>query len=307
MTRKNTMTRTLHLVDSIEYARSNCFQHQLYAALDRIPNVEHRALDSLSDVHDHDLVVCCLKQRTVHAHLDRLELLIKDTPVVIYDQDPWEAYRDGSPYKGVYRRASQRLNLRTIAVTTRLWATRLEDEGLPGSFASMWVLPEYCDTGLKYEDRPIHVGFIGSLHPHRRRLFDDMDNMGFQVNVMGGNNLPYAQYLQALGNLKIFVHSEDSPLVIDGNVENLCDALWIKDVEAAARGCFTIRNRGKDPESYYAGIETTRLYDTPDEIPGIIDAIEKMDPELRQASIDRSVEFIRRSDRWQETATRLVG
>lgn len=302
-----TSPQTLQLVDSIEYIESNCFQHQLLKALRSTGNVKTVPVQITAlETRGHNPIICCLKQRTLFNKLDMLANLIGQAPVVIYDQDPWHAYMDDSDYKGVYQRAVKALNIKAIAVTTRWWAQRIQADGFPGVFTSMWVLPEYCDRGLAYVDRPVNVGFIGSLHPHRRKLFEQLEDMDIPVNVMGGNGLPYSQYLQSLGNLRVFIHSEDFPLSIDGQEANLKDALWIKDVEAAARGCFTIRNRGVDSDSYYAGLETVRLYDDVREIPELLRAIENMDPIERQSSIDRTVEYIREADKWQETARTLV-
>lgn len=296
----------IDLVDSIEYTTTNCFAHQLHRCMHEIPGVKTVALADIASHPRPDAIVCRLKQRTLHRVINQLQEWCGDTPMTIFDQDPWQAYMDDSPYKGVYQRAAAKLNIKAIAVTTRHWAERISYDKLPGLFTSMWVLPEYCESGLPFEDRAIQVGFIGSLHPYRRKLFDKLENMDVSVNVMGGSALPYDEYLRALSNIRVFIHSEDSPIVIDGQHANLKDALWIKDVEAAARGCFTIRNSGEDSESYYDGIETVRLYDDPKEIPGLLRDIERMDPQERQATVDRSVEFIRRSNKWHETASTLL-
>ena len=83
--------------------------------------------------------------------------------------------------------------------------------------------------------------------------------------------------------------------------------LWIKDVEAAARGCFSVRNRLEGHETYLEGIETVRLYDTLDDAPDVIKAIQDMDPEERQEAINRTVDYIRSADRWSETVKILIG
>lgn len=300
------MSRVLHLVDSIDYVKANCFQHQLLKALAATGQVETVGLHDLKSVAGYDRVICCLKQRTVHDRLDQVASILGRMPVVAYDQDPWQAYMDDSPYKGTYQKAARKLNITAFAVTTRLWAHRIEEDMLPAMFVKMWVLPEYCDKGPVFEDRKVPVGFIGSLHPHRRRLFEQLDDLNVHVNVQGGNALSYDGYLRALSDMRVFIHSEDSKIVVDGKEENLKDALWIKDIEAAARGCFTIRNAGADAKSYYEGVETAYLYNDPKEVPDILRAIETMDPVQRQGIINRSVNFIQQSDRWQETATQLL-
>lgn len=296
----------IDLVDTIEYATTNCFAHQLTRALQKQPRVVTVQLSELHNYPRPEAVICRLKQRTLHRTVDQLRELLKDTPVNVFDQDPWQAFMDDSPYKGAYEKAAQRLNVRTFALTTRWWTEFLQQRGLPSTFVRMWVLPEYCSSQPTYADRAINAGFIGGLHPHRKQLFDQLEELGTQVNVMGGNSLPYERYMQALSNIRVYVHSEDSPIVVDGKAMSLRDGFWARDVEVASRGCFAIRNRGKEHETYLEGIESVFLYDEPDDVPKLISDIETMDPNLRQDILDRSVEYIRQSDRWQETANVLT-
>lgn len=306
--------KIIDLVDSIEYTMSNCFGHQLHAALHAAaPEIVTVPLVDIEQTPRPDFVICRLKQRTVFREVERLQKWLHRTPIVIFDQDPWQAYMDDSPFKGTYELACSKLNVKTIAVTTELWADFLRTRGLPSKFVNMWVTPSYCDSGPSYEDRSITAGFIGSVHPYRKALFDRLDDLGTQVNVQAGNTLGYDRYLKALQNIRIFVHSEDGPLVVDGTTMNLKDGLWIKDVEAASQGCFSIRNLGAGYMSYLkdlpldsSGHCLVRTYEDPDEVPAIIESIQKMDSIERQTLIETSVEYIRKVNMWHETAKILL-
>lgn len=302
--------RVLHLVDDRNYAATNCFQHQLAIALHR----EHQvATFALGDVlgkkleGDVDVVVSCLKQRTIYRNAALLREYLGDTPVVIYDQDPWEAFKDGGPFKGSYTAIMSQLNVKTFAVTTQWWADHISSQGIPCVFVPMWVLPKYCDPSPPWVNRQVPVGFIGSVHSYRFQLFEHLRQQGVDVNVHAGSTLGYGAFLGALSNIQIFVHSEDAPLTIDGEPTNMGTGLWIKDVEAAARGCFSIRNRLEGHETYLSGIETVRLYDNLSEVAGIIRSIQRMDPAERQYQIDTTVEHIRCANRWSETVATLTG
>lgn len=302
------MKRILHIVDSRSYVKTNCFQHQLAVTL---PKVAHVDTKELSEVLGHrfigryDLVVSCLKLRTLYRVAMNLRHAIDDVPVVVYDQDPWEAFYDGASCKGAYRAINGYLNVKAFAVTTKWWADFIARQGMPSMFVRMWVLPEYCSNEPAFNARSVPAGFIGSLHTYRKQLFDKLEDLGTNVIVQGGG-LNYAGYLEALSRLQCFVHSEELPLTIEGRPANLNVGLWIKDVEAASRGCFSIRNRGSDSETYLAGIKTVMLYDDPKEVPTLLDRIQKMDPEERQSLIDGTVKYIRTADRWLETANALV-
>ena len=304
------MKRVLHIVDSRSYVRSNCFQHQLAEVLPKVAHVDTKELHEvlghrLHSANRYDLIVSCLKQRTLFKAAPGLQPALGSLPVVVYDQDPWEAFRDGSPYKGAYQAISSYLNVKTFAVTTKWWADLIARRGLPSTFVKMWVLPDYCSSDPPFDARSVAAGFIGALHPYRRELFEKLEDMGTNVIVQGGG-LDYAGFREALSRLQCFVHSEDSSVIVAGKEYNLNVGLWIKDVEAASRGCFSIRNRGSDSETYLDGIKTVMLYDDPSEVPALLDRIQKMDPVERQSLIDGTVEHIRKADRWLDTANALV-
>lgn len=300
------MKRIIDLVDDLEYATTNCFVHQLTRYTSRIPGVETVPWLALHSRPRPDGIVCRLKQRTLHRVMPQLLEYARDLPIVIFDQDPWNAFMDDSPYKGVYYRALECLNVKAIAVTTQSWVDFMKERGMPAVFASMWIDPEYCEVGPGYTDRSIRVGFVGSVHGYRKKLFDRLDDLEVQVNVQSGNALPYRDYLRSLSNIRVYIHSEDAPLSVDGQPMNLKDGLWMRDVEVAARGCFSIRNKGVGSESYWRGVETVMTYDEPEQVPELLSAIDKMDAWERQAAINRTVEYIKRSNRWQETAKLLV-
>lgn len=298
--------KLIDLVDSIEYTTTNCFTHQLHAALHAVdPTIQTVALNDIENHPRPDRVICRLKQRTLCRYIDRLRRWLGDTPIVIFDQDPWEAFRVGSPYRGAYLTIARYLNVQTFAVTTKWWADYVAHLGLPSMFVRMWVLPEYCSSTPPHIDRLVPVGFVGSLHSYRRELFKRLEQLGTNVIVQAGG-LGYADYLKALSRLQVFVHSEDSSVELPNRQANLSAGLWIKDIEAAARGCFSIRNRGSDSETYLDGVGTVLLYDDPTEVPGLLNRIQKMDPGERQSLIDGTVEYIKKANRWLETASALV-
>lgn len=303
------MRSPIHLVDSFDYALGNCFQHQLWKALDDIGHVEHCSIEGLPEAMDYGPrpIISCLKQRTLMQKADWIAANVWDSPIVIYDQDPWQSYMDDSPYKGAYDHIATRLNVKTIALTTKWWADFVASKGHPTTFVKMWVLPEYVVSRTPYAERTEIAGFVGSVHPRRQQLLDIIDRSGIKTSVLRTNSLVYPMFLQEMAKLRIFVHNEDMTYTIDNGVElNFNTGMWVKDIEAAAAGCFSIRGKGDGSETYLQGIETVKLYDHIDQVPDVIHAIEKMDPVERQDTIDRTVELIRVSNVWQETAVTLL-
>lgn len=297
----------MHIVDLVDdtlYAKTNCYVHQLTEALDKTSQVERLSLQTVFNTPKPDAVISRLKQRTVHRIFPQLKTWLGDTPVVFFDQDPWHALEDDSPYRGVYD-SLKILNLKGIAVTTQHFAGLLNERGLPGEFVKMGMLPQYCVAGPSFDDRPLKVAFIGTLHPRRKRLVEELQRLRINVEVKP-NSLGYADFLRALHDVSIFVHNEDTPIIIDGKHENMGKGMWIKDVEAAARGCYSIRNFEQGYTSYCEGIPTIKLYHDPVDAAGMIRTIQALDPQQRLHEITNSVQKIREQNDWHQTAKRLI-
>lgn len=296
----------IDLVDDPRYAADNCFVHQLGRCMQQLPGVRTASLATFASLPVPDLVVSRLRQRTLDRVRGDIRRWCGRTPVVVYDQDPWYALADDSPGKGTYERIAADLNVLTFAVTTEAWADLMRQQGLPTKFVRMGMLPEYCENVVRWEDRPVKLGFIGSVYPRRRQLFDRLGELGVNVNVRAGNVLPYPGYLRALSDIGIFIHNEGSQVIACGKVMDYADALWVKDLEAVARGCFSIRNSGHGSAAYYEGLKSALTFDSPDEVPGILARIDAMDPWERQAQLDADVEHLRQSNVWMATARTLV-
>ena len=301
--------KVIQLVDSIEYINSNCFQHQLLYALKQKADVVQV---KVADLHSSKLpsntshVISCLKMRTVHRVLNSIKSYLQNCPLVMYEQDPWHGYMDDSEYKGIFERVNHDINLGFVAVTTRWWAQYMQlVHNIPTRFVKMWMLPSYCSKNLDFVDRSISLGFVGSVHSYRQKLFDQLSVLGYPVRTFGGYD--YQSYLNLLQNIKIYVHSEDHQFTINQIPHNLNDGLWAREIEVGARGCISIRNWGVEHSSYIdENIKNTFLYKDVKDIPNIIDSILNMDQLELQERIDSTISYIRDSDEWNKTADILI-
>lgn len=298
----------IDLVDSFSYATTNCFAYQITTYMNDVPNLKTIELSNIENVKNDNIegIVCRCKQRSIVKYIEKISALADSTPVIIYDQDPWEAFIDESPYNGAYNDIFNALNVKTFAVPSKWWSDYILQRGLPSTFVRMWILPANCSERPNFIDRKTNVGFIGSVHKHRAKLFDQLLKLGIDVYVVGTNSYSYPEYVKLLSNVKIYIRTEDSQKNVNGNVVNLQHGLWGRDIEVASRGCFSIRDRGLYSETYIDGIETIFLYDDVKDIPMMIKQINDMDVVERQMMIDRSVERIRSLDYWRETVKILT-
>lgn len=302
-------TKVLHLVDSLDYIKTNCYQHQLTQALDVVSDLRTIPVNELTEAHveSSDVIVSCLRLRTLDRLAPTLAPVLKARRIRVYDQDPWEAFRDDGPHKGAYTRISNTLNVEKYAVTVRWWKDYMLSKGFPAEFVRIWTMPEYCSATPKFDERPTNVAFVGSLHAHRKELFDYVEQRGIFVK-REPNIYTFPTFLEHLSTIKIFLHTADSSFTVDGEPCNLKKGLWAKEVDACSRGCYCIRDADPDSDSFFTPTEvkTTRFYEDRSEIPQIVNDITGMDPAQRQQDIDDTVRFFQDADRWKETARTLV-
>ena len=291
----------LLLVDSRNYIASNCYQSQLAEVLKynyRVTMISLKEIKCLpwARPKSYDKVLCVLKQRTLDDNLDIIARFLKDTPLYIYDQDVWQAYMDDSPWKGAYERILKKLNVVTFMLTTKWWTEFVTKRGIPATFVKMGMLQRYCEAGPKWEDRHHDLAFQGTLHPHRKKFYDELATFGLNVEFL--KSRPYNQFLEALHDMRIYIHTEDAPWTVDGQVLPR-NALWIKDTEAAARGAFAIRDH--EDEAYAYGIDelpTIFTYKSVSDVPAIIEQIQNMDPSERNERMRISADTMRKRNDW---------
>ena len=304
------MVRLLLIADSKRYVLANCYQHQLYRTLRNKLDV---AFVSASEIlgrptvvlDDYDCVLSVLRLRSLVDILQPLQSFLRERELFIYEQDPWEAFRDDSPYKGSYERIYRSLNVAAFLNTSLWWSRFIQGRGLPSVFVRMGMLPEYCNVGKLWVRRRIALGFQGVLHPHRKAFFDQLARLGTDVTILPSS--AYKRYLRNLHTIRIYIHTEDAPWVIDGKPTPR-NALWIKDTEAAARGCFAIRNYEEEAHAY--GIEeipTIFTFREIGEVPGIIDRINRFSETEKSARLNQAVQRLKARDDWTTVVDAIGG
>jgi hypothetical protein len=307
------------LVDSFKYARDNCFIHQLVKSL-KIADSNIKIYDwgmisrfalyernqqKLIQQHDHVIVVC--RQRVIYQDLPRLTKFLGAVPIVLYDQDPWNVYWDEYHTKGLYNSIINSFNLVKIAVPSYYWSTYIaRNESVNTEFVRMGMLPEYCKSGLPYEDRIKGLSFKGSVHEHRLSVFQKIQSFGIEVKVETGN-LSYKNFLRYLDSVSIFTHDESAPLLCNGEPVPRNNGMWHKDIEVASRGCFILRDYSDESKAYdIQSIPTIFMYKDINEIPDLVAKIQKFSlSEARDLQLD-AIQQIKQRDDWLNTAKSLI-
>lgn len=291
------------LIDSWEYSLSNCYQHQLIRTLlTSIDDVKILELSELEPDIDGP-VLSCLKLRTLDRGLGYVSSYLRNNPVMVYDQDPWENFIVGSPYFGSYGRIASQLNVTTFFNTSKWWSDRVKDSGLPSQFVNLWMRPEYCVTPVPWERRKNSVVFCGTLYPRRQKFFDELKQLGLDVHVTR-SSMGYSNYLDFVSSCKVMIRSEkiDWRVSFGGQEQQLelPNALWIRDVECAARACFSLRE--SDPEKLEWGLDTVSSiisFSDAREAVEQVQAIMKLSPEEAEARLTQGSARIKEMDKWQ--------
>ncbi len=302
------MRRLLLLVDSRRYIRSNCYQRQLAATLQRnftVTMVSARELRLLPylPLKRYDCILSVLRLRTLVAILPALKRLLRGRSLHIYEQDVWQAFMDESPWRGAYQTIAAELKVEQFLVTSQWWSEIVSAHGLPVQFVRMGMLPELCSAGPEWDERSIRLGFQGTLHPHRREFYEELGRLGVEVEVLAST--PYEQYLENLQEMRIYVHTEASPWLVDGKLTPR-NALWIKETEVAARGTFVMRDHEDESEAYaISELPTVYTFRDVTEVPKLIAEIEGMDPVERRNRMVASAENMRQRDDWMTVVRAL--
>jgi len=293
------MKLNLHvIIDDYQYVKNNCFQHQLFKTLQNETNM---TFSTMSDVNlrnkipSCDKILSCLKLRTLDKNIHIIKKYLNDKEIFIYEQDPWESFKDDSPYKGSYKKIYDELNVKSFLNTSKWWSDFINDKGIKSTFVKMWVLPEYCSFTPLWKNREIDIGFCGQIHPYRKNFFDFLKSKNINVTILKQSS--YEGFLENLSKIKIFIHNEQVEWIVDSK-KLQANALWVKDIEAASRGCISIRDYEKEHENYANNITSILTYKNFEES---IQLIQKTlnDVEETQSKINSSVEFIKNDEGWK--------
>lgn len=312
------MEKVLVIADSRGYIKSNCFQRQLHESIKvNVRNIEvdyfylePRNLQTLSMMNKrknaYSFVVSTLRQRVLFSNIQVINKLIGCTPLKIYDQDPWNNYIDNSNTYDCYNTLNSNFNLLKIYVTSQYWANYIsKNDKLPSEFVKMGMLPRLCNLGLDQNAREKRVEFKGTLYPHRQRAFNEMIKNGLALKF-DSRILKYSDYLKYLSKLAIFVHDESGYWRCRGENVPMSTGLWVKDLEIASQGCFSIRNFHSDYQTYSLGhIPLIKFYRDPSEVKSIVEEIFALMPKESRKIQIASHQYIARNDNWSNTVRKI--
>ena len=307
-----TEQRKFIVVDSLDYAKKNCFVSQLIDALILESNkqVEIINLEGLrylvrdkKRINEQNLLFL-VRQRIFHRHLDEISYLVGDAAVDVYDQDPWNSYIIGSPSFGFYEKMKKQIPVATLFLTSKWWSDFvLEREKINSVFVKMWMAQNLCTDSGK---RTIPLGFRGTLRGHRKDFFSDLEKMGIKVKI-DGPGLKYKKYLKYLSSLQIFIHDESDYFICDFGKTPMSNAMWVKDIEIAARGTFVIRNENPQSNTYDIDkIPLIKTYKSIEEIPETLTLINRMSDLESQIVRRVSVDYIIQKNYWKITARQML-
>ena len=290
--------KLIQLVDSLEYVRTNCWQHQLMNHLSKEAS-EHKIVTlaelATSSLPDTDIILSTLKLRSLARECKLLKSRLGDRQVFIYEQDPWENFTDQGSCRGTYEWCRENLNVKSFIITSQWWADYVASQGFKTRFTQMWMNDILCDEGTPWSSRPINVGFMGTLHPHRKKAIAELARLGIDVQVFPSKS--YDEYLNTLSQMQFFFHDEASAnWTIDGKLIEQ-NALWAKEIEIASRGCFALRQYESEAEAYMAGqIPCILPFLDIADLPGIIRTA--LENPMSDAYSKISVEMIRSHRGW---------
>jgi hypothetical protein len=312
------MEKVLVIADSRSYIQNNCFQKQLHESIKiNIKNfkieyfyLEPKTLQSLQILKNRSktfsFVISTLRQRVLFNNIKLIRKIVGDIPLKVYDQDPWNNYIDNSKTYDCYNIINSNFNLLNLFVTSSYWANYISiNDKLPSTFVKMGMLPRLCNSGLPLLRRSMSVEFRGSLYPHREEAFSAIRKSGQNIKI-NSELLKYPEYLQYLRKLSIFIHDESGYWKCKGEKIPMSTGMWVKDIEIASQGCFSLRNYHEDYETYsIENIPLIRFYKNPSEVKNIVEEIFSFSTEYARDIQSASVDFIINTNNWKDTANTI--
>ena len=235
------MKKIIQIVDSKQYVETNCYQHQLLVDLKK--NFDHvliQLADLPNSLPDDVTVLSTVKIRNVYKYIDKFANVFKHKNILIYDQDPWESFIDEATYPNGYHNLVLRLpNVEFINIS-KWWSDYVISKGLKSHFCRIWILPEYCSIGEKFENRHAGISFKGTVHSYRKEAFEKMMNLGCEINI-SPSSPRYIDWLDWLKTQQAFLFDETPKWKIDG-IETFKNVQQIKSVEILSQGCFVFHD-----------------------------------------------------------------
>lgn len=294
--------RLVDIVDNLEYARTNCYQGQLGRQLDEDFDVMRLSLDRIGELPYHSKVVIRLRLRTLVRELATVARAIQATQsqCVIYEQDCWENFMCDGQFQGSYQRVDGVLDPVAWLTMSEFWAKEVTKLKISCWGVRVWVRPEHISAHPKaFSERKHDVAFWGAMYPHREQFFKDLAGAGLKVAILSGG-LTYEQHLQRLNDTKVLVRSERHGwrVRLAGKLEpeimELPNAQWQRDVEAAAQGCFSVRELDSGYQSWGLNrfpLVQPVLTDPERSVASIRDLLQTSDADHRRMCEDSYMEF----------------
>lgn len=82
--------------------------------------------------------------------------------------------------------------------------------------------------------------------------------------------------------------------------------MWVKDIEVASQGCFSIRNYNEESKTYSIdNIPLIKFYNDPSEVKNIVDEIFSLSEKEFSKIQSSSVQYISANDNWAETTNKI--
>tara|TARA_R100000808_G_C2155541_1_gene168586 strand:- start:11048 stop:11986 length:939 start_codon:yes stop_codon:yes gene_type:complete len=299
------MSNVLSIIDSHQYVAGVPYNRQFQISLGRHFNTTYITLDDIKrnkikgELHKFDMVISSLRLRTLVQNLGLIKDYLNNHPVIIYEQDPWEAFITDGPYEGSYYDINEKLNVITFVNTTEFWTNFIRDRGLPGMSVTMGILPELCKNYIPWNQRKYDVVFMGGMKSHRKKFFENLKSMKVDVEFLPRKN--HEGFLESMRLSKIFLHNmHNPPFIIEGKQWDMWFGYpWTKDIEIAAMGCYAVTNK-RDGMQHYGidNISLIQTFECMDEIPDIIEEIHNKTLDQVHNEIKESISYIKATDHW---------
>jgi len=258
-------------------------------------------------------VVLIGRTRVFFRELEKIQRIVNDTEVVLYDQDPWESYIHNSRSRGFFPKLQSYVNLKEVHLTSKFWVDIVSNDiSAKVIFSRMGMEPRLVPMSVaSIDSRQTTIAFKGSIKEHRVASLNRLREMGVPIEISGGG-LAHLDYLFYLQGIKAFFHDESGAwfcpdIASENKYVPRTSGMWIKDIEIASQGTFVIRNYGEDASSYsMSEVPLVRFFRDIDEVEGILEEIINLSTREKLEIQEESRSVIRSRNDWIKIAEALT-
>ena len=298
-------------IESFDHLKKNEFYVNAFCkTISKIYQVDFYELANVNskkfDSYDKLISVIRLKIFAVNSEL--FSKILNGKQIHVLDHDPWEQFKDNSPYTGYYQKIINSGVNAVFNVSSRYWSNIVISKFNMSCIPHVWG-PIISDDRKKrslavWESRSNLLGFSGADYPWRVKNHDILKKMFPEFRWQ--QKISYEEFEDYMFNLRIWLQSEKESCFVN-NESVVPNSLWPKSLEVLSYGVFMIKDYQEESKFYeIEKLPTAFLFHEYEEIYDILENIYSMNNKEKLDRVMTTIEFISNGNYMQKAVNNIL-